>query len=100
VRLAEKRYISRVDSREKIAAAHEKIAQLETHLATLRRGFDPPPLTNAISEGQHRELRSSRSPGVKRVAVWAAALAGTALVMAVLFLAAAILALIFYFLRS
>jgi hypothetical protein len=55
VRSAEKRYISRVDSREQLAVANEKIAQLESHLALLKRGFDPPPLTNPISEEQHRE---------------------------------------------
>ena len=41
-------------SRNELAAAHAKIAQLETHLARLKRGFDPEPLANPISEEQHR----------------------------------------------
>jgi hypothetical protein len=50
-------------SREQLGTAHEKIAQLETQLARLKRGFDPEPIANPISEEQHRELaRSRQSP--------------------------------------
>jgi hypothetical protein len=42
-------------SREQLGTAHEKIAQLETQLARLKRGFDPEPIANPISEEQHRQ---------------------------------------------
>lgn len=40
--------------RKDLGDAHEKIAKLETDLAQLKRGFDPPPLANPMSEEEHR----------------------------------------------
>jgi hypothetical protein len=59
-----------VDSREQLAVANEKIAQLESHLALLKRGFDPPPLTNPISEEQHRAMLFAAERSAARRSSW------------------------------